>query len=1174
MGIFHKSKKSPNSSATNSPKAPRRNTKDENGTQSRAASSNRASGFFSLDFHELPVEEESIPAPAPLHHNPQSDPSYLAQSAIRHQTVTVPASSMAPPVTSPAAAFYDNIPQRTVVQAPRRSASYRSSDIPPVLLKPPKLSHTKHPSDELSNVDFGSFDGVYVNDDAVSTIGSLASASLGIAPVPEHENTTLSQHDVDAEPARRNFQNSSPSSLYSNTSFSPSVNTRQDMTNSLDSEPKPQQGSDLATDDSLGISNLPAPFNSYSNSIPPSESNVSESVGLGFVNQDQDVGPPPRTPTQNMPMSIPAASEVLQRSPQFRSPGSSPSAAAAALAIANTSNNKSQQLKIGTVKVIESQKTKVEPSEKPEFLSGVESYSAYIEHSTGSSQITSDNESEDGAQGKGVQNSNNATTSTVRSASDDSSYVNIRPQTSGSISSGVVVHHESSGSPNSASNNAPEAKYKYGFSFDNDSGDEDHGVRVIPVSSIPTSGSVPATDQLKLQDTQPYEDDIIDDYTRRESQVSVESSFASYYEDDGQSNIYQPQPQRAGANVLMDSNQVRASVTSTASSNILDTNGGFGPIPNSESASPERQELSTKDVEEQVEENDNDMEFNNRPLSNFAPIPMLPRRNSYARTLSTYMPNNVSNYRSSHMEAPPVSETGVHYPAPIPTVLKLPPLLSKKNLQKAKMGRPISRRPGSMLHVGNMEFPAPPVWHVENADRRSMMSRRHSNASTLNGLATSRKSVDLESTLDLENEVKSQNSKESNQSKNSENKLKKKTKKKKKKSKKLFSKDKENLEGIETGEGIGAYEPKEGGINGVEAKIGEEGESDNGSGTDEEYESGSEEEESENDAEQESGNEEYTTHLSEGRIAELKDESWHQRPSWAEQRYSQSNMSYVEDDDYDDDVRSDCATLPSDDEYQEDILLDENGIEVKEPDDDKYLETASMTGKSMNDFAFTSFNPNAPITERGLLGGSISYSSHLVPAVGIQPPSLIEELEMRKAGRQARLRKVYYDTNTGNAIATEVYKGENPNQDQLIRLPHSGHPLDYRHAKSLLELEAIADQNYEERKHYAATIHNVAEQDRISRMGLSTNNLPNYASTIANGVSGGGGENESDGDQNESLGARRARLKKKKMEEKMEAVETLAERRARLKKEKMKMKDTSSVVGIEPAQQPVSMGVA
>lgn len=96
---------------------------------------------------------------------------------------------------------------------------------------------------------------------------------------------------------------------------------------------------------------------------------------------------------------------------------------------------------------------------------------------------------------------------------------------------------------------------------------------------------------------------------------------------------------------------------------------------------------------------------------------------------------------------------------------------------------------------------------------------------------------------------------------------------------------------------------------------------------------------------------------------------------------------------------------------------------------------------------------------------------------------------MRKAGRKARLQRVYYDSTTGNAIATETIGNRGPDSEQLIRLPNSGHPLDNRHTKTLLELQHIAKQEYEEQKSYHHHLQVAVESDRMSRMGLSTSNL-------------------------------------------------------------------------------------
>lgn len=282
-----------------------------------------------------------------------------------------------------------------------------------------------------------------------------------------------------------------------------------------------------------------------------------------------------------------------------------------------------------------------------------------------------------------------------------------------------------------------------------------------------------------------------------------------------------------------------------------------------------------------------------------------------------------------------------------------------------------------------------------------------------------------------------------------------------------------------------------------------------------------------------------------------------------------------------DEIGSDCATLPSDDEYQEEVLASD------EEEEDPEKNGAIGNDRSVDDFAFTSFDPNAPITERGLLGGSIAYSSGIFPSVGIQPQTLVEELELRKAERKARVQKVYYDTVTGNAIAADMYGRREPEPDQLVRLQSSGHPLDERHNKSLLELQEIAKMNYSEDLQVRRNVQNAHEIERQMYRYGGVNGSKAVLSQF--GLLNGTGNGESElleEKPNETLKERRARLKKLKKEQEQAQAElaaynsismegegglpddeeeppgeTLAERRARLKKKKKMKRDQAKKVG-------------
>ncbi|KAF5100649.1 hypothetical protein D0Z00_001161 [Geotrichum galactomycetum] len=890
----------------------------------------------------------------------------------------------------------------------------------------------------------------------------------------------------------------------------------------------PSQPTDNAKDKSSVASPASSRF-LVSNLAQPSTVDPSAS----YTSQSPDSSPiGPQSKSVNIqPITIPHVSESL------RPPINSPSATAAAIASASAKSN----LKIGTVRVVESQQANVEYG-TGDFYSGFEGFSGQ-EISAENSQSSSD---DDDAGGKNVVDdhtpnnpSTQAHTNVVNTinhvkSESDSSYVNVAGQNndSDSLSSGVIVPRQ----PSPATDSLAES-YSHiysGFNFD-DPLDESLTKTVTenPVVSVsgPSHNSAPV-------------DSANHDYQHQRqasqlSQLSSTSSFISEYEDSDK-QVYHPQPQRADAEILDEgAGRLRASVVSTASSNILESSGGvpnFDTLSIADTLNFPRASGEITARERALQETQAQLLEGGGHANPHHSMPPLQRRSSYGRTLSTFMPAGSStNFRASHMDPPVNGQNGVYYPAPIPVELKLPPLLSKKNVEKAKVGRPISRRPGSMLQIGRMEFPAPPVWHVDGAtagDRQSFMSRRLSNASTLNAFEKS--AAERESVLSPSRSVFSRESNSGTKlsgeaSNNADN---------------LSVEREHDIEHDETqphGEHKGEHNTKQPHNDGNSTISGQEG----------------------NNEHEDSETPYNITSPVEGRIGELRDDSWRREPSWQERRYSQSILAYYDDESDDDGIKSDAATIESDEEYQEDMLGADDDPESGDKGSTNPNDPANAKNSNIDDFAFTSFNPNNAITDRGLLAGSISYSSQLAPAVGIQPPSLIEELEMRKAGRKARLQRVYYDSTTGNAIATETIGDRGPDSEQLIRHPNSGHPLDYRHTKTLLELQQIAKQEYEEQKSYHHHLQVAVESDRMSRMGLSTPNL------LASNPQLVFMDEEEGVDPNESLGARRARLKKKKLETQAETTETLAERRARLKREKQakKEQEKENLIDVQPSPQ-------
>ena len=528
-------------------------------------------------------------------------------------------------------------------------------------------------------------------------------------------------------------------------------------------------------------------------------------------------------------------------------------------------------------------------------------------------------------------------------------------------------------------------------------------------------------------------------------------------------------------------------------------------------------------------------------LTNANSINILQSQTSKSQMLSTYFPK--SQFLNSHMPPPIVidEESGqprLSYPAPIPIELKLPPLLSKKNLKKAKVGHPISQGPKSSIDfaLGTRAFPTPPVWHADNRllypDIHLIPKSEHEDYTDNYSRATPQIiSKELDEPIYLVKFL--DNTKDSANYKIPDYKM----------------SITERL-----GTEICIRCTPETKISGTEVS---------GNGTSE-----SSEENQKDNAILYEQNADYRSIISsfssKPRYDRLKDESWGVQPTLTELQYagqmvdSDSNfINYCSDEEL---VRSDCATIRSDELYQDDILAYvESTEELVNADKSSQIEMRKSS--NIDDFAFTYFDPNTAITDRGLLAGSLSYSSGMVPAVGIQALSLIQELEMRKKGWQSRLQQVYYDSQ-GYAIAAETDGRGGPKPDRLLRDPNSGHPLDGRQNKSLLQLQNDALEAYESQKQWRHRIHAVAETSRMARMGILSNetmldsHLP--VSTIY------------EDNVNETLGERRERLKLRRKEaagvaakaiplEAHNSNETLAQRRDRLKKHKGLLKKESII---------------
>lgn len=1074
----------------------------------------RASGYFDLNLQsDSPLADilNNPPPPAVLPtHNTTSESTYAAQAAMKSQSKPTHAAS-----------FYETIPKISS----RVVSSSSETNHPALLLKPPMLSaHNRAPSEDQSTA-FDGFDGVFIQPSPDAQDPPVTLPTLN--PLSEHYGE---QHDNSMQSGTETLaQNkiSNNANKVNNNQNTPSLNA---TTMESSSPPKPASAEMITvTTSNMSASydpdlNSPASSNySMSNTIqdsPVESTSTPFSLQSSAPNQIE----PRKGPSQNRnvlaPIPVPHVTEPV------RPALTSPSAAAAAMASASLKS----QLKIGTVRVVESQQASVELAGST-FYAGEEGFSS-LDHSAESSQLNSDDEDTHHVQTY-TANQTNIVHSTAGQitrvySGSDSSFVNVTtPNTdSESLSSGVVVPRSTSNVATPTDSSHPSIQNPYLVGTSEKDRNETHS------SSIPAQPSAP----FSLDPNQSSHQSDHQRYKSEASQFSMASTYLSDFEEPERIMLYHPQPYRIDSNIpsssTSDNINIRASMISTASSNILESSGGIPNIDTlslaEKAAGPSGQESDSIHraqalgaTESQLTDGQPDMRHS---------MPLIQRPPSGGRTLSSLMPK--SDFRNSHM-SPMQDQDGIYYPAPIPVELRLPPLLSKKNQKKAKGGRPLSRRPGSFMRLGSMVFPTPPVWQVENgvtpSDRRSMMSRRLSSASTLNAF-NQRKSgefddgrssvFDRNSTLDPELQPAAEGSENASLATGEEQER-----------ASIMTGDEEVLEERPTPQIVDVKGK------GVSAPLRDEEDHDLRDAV-------------------------LSVMTSEGKIGELRDESWGESQSVLSRPYTRSMAGdfydgehTIEYSDEDDGFNSDCATLQSDEEYQDDLLVDEE--ETKKLTAEAEAADGIIRNGNIDDFAFTSFNPNSAVTDRGLLAGSIAYSSGMVPAVGVQPPSLIEELEMRKAGKKARLQRTYYDSNTGNAIATETVGRTEPAPEQLLREPHSGHPLDARHSKSLLELQYIADQDYEDQKVFRHTIHAAVESDRMSRMGFSSStNLINAMAAQSTAID--------DGDPNESLGARRARLKKKRKEEAEAGAaaaaedqyqnETLAERRARLKKEKQLLK--------------------
>lgn len=549
-----------------------------------------------------------------------------------------------------------------------------------------------------------------------------------------------------------------------------------------------------------------------------------------------------------------------------------------------------------------------------------------------------------------------------------------------------------------------------------------------------------------------------------------------------------------------------------------------------------------------------------------------------------------SQFRNLHLSPPLVidkvtGEEGSFYPAPIPAKLRLPPLLSKKNISRVESGRLISRRRSTVLTPGGViQFPTPPVW---NMDACSSSQDQCDSPLTprLTGESTSISSLEeyTMSPSKILNTIISQSSVDSDSNRSLSPKGKPNSP-----ALRVINPDALKEQTAKSGEsrliaeiGLQSFtESSEKGLGCLipssylndsamsDSKLIDKKKIVSGPG-EKDYprkslneffnQAGSDSRKLQEDSSSTTSDQSsyYATFLG-SRVGQLKDESWGVFPTYIERGYPSSILKDCECFLSEEEIVSDCATIPSDEEYQDDIYVSVKSIdEVIEElmDQDMHdFQFGNIKSSNLDDLAFTSFDPNNAITDHGLLAGSVAYSSRMVPAVGIQPYSLVEEIEMRKSVRTKRVQKMHFDTQ-GSAIATEIIESNENPDFEFIRLPTSGHPLDDRHNKSLLELQNNANKDYEDQKLYHYLVGQAAETDRLSKLGI----LPESTSTMLQKV-----HNILEEDPDETLGARRMRLREKRQKrlaakkeaelEMQDQFETLAQRRARLKRERLEKK--------------------
>jgi hypothetical protein len=207
--------------------------------------------------------------------------------------------------------------------------------------------------------------------------------------------------------------------------------------------------------------------------------------------------------------------------------------------------------------------------------------------------------------------------------------------------------------------------------------------------------------------------------------------------------------------------------------------------------------------------------------------------------------------------------------------------------------------------------------------------------------------------------------------------------------------------------------------------------------------------------------------------------------------------------------------------------------------EDQYDPAKEMSRKNMDHLAFTHYNPGKiqATTDNFALG-----SNGIIPGDDNKPSSLIEELELRKAGRKARSHLYHYDGQSNG------YGNASPDDTESAK--RLSVPVLQDKRRSLLQLEKMARTGYDSQ----LASNNYA---RLSQGHLGEKQKSSGASIMS-------------ADQDETLGARRTKLKLlqqqrgDQMSERMSMSsnatgqeESLSQARARIKRQRQSMISTT-----------------